>query len=77
VALAVRAAEKRGCDLSDFTLDELRAAMAEVAGAAERLDADVAAALTVEGSLAARKHIGGTAPEQVRAAIGRARERLD
>jgi len=76
VALAVRAAEKRGCDLSDFTLDELRAAMAEVKGAAEKLDADVAAALTVEGSLAARNHIGGTAPEQVRAAIGRARGRL-
>jgi len=36
----------------------------------------VAAALTVEGSLAARNHIGGTAPEQVRAAIGRARSRL-
>jgi argininosuccinate lyase len=76
VALAVRAAEKRGCDLSDFTLDGLRAAMAEVKGAAEKLDADVAAALTVEGSLAARNHIGGTAPEQVRAAIKRARGRL-
>jgi argininosuccinate lyase len=76
VALAVRAAEKRSCDLSDFTLDELRAAMAEVKGAAEKLDADVAAALTVEGSLAARNHIGGTAPEQVRAAIKRARSRL-
>jgi argininosuccinate lyase len=25
--------------------------------------------LTVEGSLASRNHIGGTAPEQVRAAI--------
>jgi len=72
----VRAAEKRSCDLSDFTLDELRAAMAEVKGAAEKLDADVAAAPTVEGSLAARNHIGGTAPEQVRAAIGRARGRL-
>ncbi|NDD14323.1 MAG: argininosuccinate lyase, partial [Betaproteobacteria bacterium] len=76
VALAVRAAEKRGCDLSDFTLDELRAAMTEVEGAAEKLDADVATALTVEGSLAARNHIGGTAPEQVRAAIKRARGRL-
>lgn len=76
VALAVRAAETRGCDLPDFTLDELRAAMAHVAGASERLDSDVAAALTIEGSLAARKHIGGTAPEQVRAAIARARQRM-
>ena len=32
--------------------------------------------LTVEGSLAARDHIGGTAPNQVRAAIQRARTRL-
>ena len=76
VALAVRAAEKRGCDLADFSLDELKAAMAEVKGAAEKLSADVADALTVEGSLAARNHIGGTAPEQVRAAIKRARARL-
>jgi argininosuccinate lyase len=76
VALAVRAAEKRGCDLSEFPLDELKAAMAEVPGAAEKLAAGVAQALTVEGSLAARNHIGGTAPEQVQAAIERARARL-
>jgi argininosuccinate lyase len=37
---------------------------------------DVFAVLTVEGSLAARDHIGGTAPNQVRAAIVRARGRL-
>jgi argininosuccinate lyase len=37
---------------------------------------DVFAVLTVEGSLASRNHIGGTAPDQVRAAIGRARNRL-
>jgi argininosuccinate lyase len=37
---------------------------------------DVFAVLTVEGSLASRNHIGGTAPEQVRAAIARARQRL-
>jgi argininosuccinate lyase len=30
----------------------------------------------VAGSLASRNHIGGTAPEQVRAAIERARNRL-
>jgi argininosuccinate lyase len=30
----------------------------------------------VEGSLASRNHIGGTAPAQVRAAIARARQRL-
>jgi argininosuccinate lyase len=37
---------------------------------------DVFSVLTVAGSLAARNHIGGTAPEQVRAAIARARSRL-
>ena len=76
VALAVRAAETRGCDLPAFTLDELRAAMAHVPGAADKLDSDVSVVLTVEGSLASRAHIGGTAPAQVRAAVARARERL-
>jgi argininosuccinate lyase len=70
VALAVRAAEARACDLADFTLDELRAF-------SDRIDADVFAVLTIEGSLAARDHIGGTAPQQVRAALARARRRLN
>ena len=76
VALAVRAADVKGCDLPQFSLEELRIAMAHVPGAAERLADDVFAVLTVEGSLASRKHIGGTAPEQVRAAVARARARL-
>jgi argininosuccinate lyase len=37
---------------------------------------DVFECLTLEGSVAARDHIGGTAPTQVRAAIQRARDRL-
>ncbi len=76
VALAVRAAEVKGCDLPQFSLDELRIALAQVPGAAERVGEDVFAVLTVEGSLASRNHVGGTAPEQVRAAIARARGRL-
>ena len=76
VALAVRAGDVKGCDLPQFTLAELRAAMAHVAGAAERVGEDVFAVLTVEGSLASRQHVGGTAPAQVRAAIARARARL-
>ncbi|AUN94166.1 argininosuccinate lyase [Pseudazoarcus pumilus] len=76
VALAVRAAELKGCDLPECTLDELRIAMAHVPGAVERLGEDVFSVLTVEGSLASRKHIGGTAPEQVRRAIAAARARL-
>jgi argininosuccinate lyase len=76
VALAVRAAEQRDYELPQFSLDELREIMAVVPGAAEKIGADIYSALTVEGSLNARNHIGGTAPEQVRAAIARNRARL-
>ncbi|WP_374499212.1 argininosuccinate lyase [Zoogloea sp.] len=76
VALAVRAADVKGVDLPLIPLDELRAAMTHVPGAVERLDQDVFQVLTVEGSLASRDHIGGTAPTQVRAAIARARSRI-
>ncbi|KAF7598457.1 MAG: argininosuccinate lyase [Candidatus Dactylopiibacterium carminicum] len=76
VALAVRAAEQQGCDLPDMPLEALRNCMVHVSGAAEKLADDIFGVLTVEGSLASRNHIGGTAPEQVRAAIARARARL-
>ncbi len=42
----------------------------------EHIEADVRRVLTPEGSIAARNHIGGTAPAQVRAAAARARKRL-
>ena len=73
VALAVRAAEERGCELSAFSLAELRDTMQAVAGASTRVADDVFAVLSIEGSLASRAHIGGTAPDQVRQAIARAR----
>ncbi len=66
VALAVRAAEQQGCDLPDFSLEALRAY-------SDLIDEDVFDVLSVEGSLASRSHTGGTAPEQVRIAIGKAR----
>jgi argininosuccinate lyase len=69
VAKAVRHAEASGRDLAALQLDELRQF-------SPLIDGDVYAALTLEGSLAARRHAGGTAPEQVRAAIARAREAL-
>ena len=69
VARAVRLAEQKGCDVSDLSLDELKTFSPLV-------DESVFAVLTVEGSLSARNHIGGTAPAQVRAAIVRARARL-
>lgn len=40
------------------------------------IEQDVFEVLTLEGSVAARNHIGGTAPNQVRAAAQRAREAL-
>jgi argininosuccinate lyase len=66
VARAVRACVDRGCDLTDLTLEELRAFSALI-------EADIFAVLTLEGSVAARDHIGGTAPRQVRAAIAQMR----
>jgi len=69
VARAVRRAESKGCDLAELSLDELKAF-------SPLIDDDVYAVLTIAGSLAARNHIGGTAPAQVLAAIGRARSRL-
>ena len=69
VARAVRAAETKGCDLADLPLSELQAFSPLIAD-------DVFDVLTVAGSLAARDHVGGTAPAQVRAAIARARARL-
>ena len=69
VAQAVRSAAGRGIDLADLALAELR-------GISNLIDEDVTDALTLEGSVASRNHIGGTAPAQVRAAIARHRQRL-
>jgi argininosuccinate lyase len=65
VARAVRHAESRRLDLSELPLAELR-------GFSNKIGPDVKRALTLEGSVAARKHAGGTAPTQVRAAARRA-----
>ncbi|HYP67961.1 MAG TPA: argininosuccinate lyase [Thiobacillaceae bacterium] len=66
VARAVKAAEAKSCDLVDLSLAELQ-------GFSSLVGEEVFAVLTLEGSVAARNHIGGTAPEQVRAAVARAR----
>ncbi len=70
VALAVRACVDKGYDLSDLALEELQAF-------SELIEGDIYAVLTLEGSVAARNHPGGTAPAQVRAAISRVRAQLD
>ena len=69
VAKAVRFAESAGQDLSDLTLPELRRFAA-------RIERDVYRVLSLEGSVAARAHVGGTAPARVRAAVRRARRML-
>ena len=50
--------------------------LAELRGFSEAIGEDVFEVLTLEGSVAARNHIGGTAPDRVREAVDRARARL-
>ncbi|TSA03031.1 MAG: argininosuccinate lyase [Methylococcus sp.] len=69
VGKAVRLGIDTARDLSALYLEELKAL-------APMIEADVYDVLTLEGSLCARDHLGGTAPVQVRAAIQAARKRL-
>jgi argininosuccinate lyase len=69
VGKAVRSAIDENRDLAELPLERLR----EFSTA---IEADVYTVLSLEGSVAARNHLGGTAPEQVRAAVARARLRL-
>ncbi len=69
VARAVREAERRGTDLARLPLATLKRF-------SPKIGADVKRVLTPEGSVAARDHVGGTAPSQVRKAAARARKRL-
>jgi argininosuccinate lyase len=68
-ARAVRFAEESGRALEQLSLTELRRFSAKTGS-------DVYRVLTLDGSVASRSHIGGTAPAQVRAAIKRARATL-
>ncbi|MBC2769346.1 argininosuccinate lyase [Pusillimonas minor] len=58
VAHAVRTCEEQNCDLADLSLEQLRAFNASI-------NEDVFDVLTLEGSVAARNHVGGTAPQRV------------
>ena len=69
VAKAVRTAEKKGCDLSEFTLSELQKF-------SQLIEKDIFSKLTLDGSMKSRNHTGGTAPSQVRKAIKSARKDL-
>jgi argininosuccinate lyase len=67
VGKAVHHASEKQCDLADLSLEELRQFSPQI-------DADVFDVLTLEGSVAARNHFGGTAPQQVRRQINQLRE---
>ncbi len=69
VGLAVRLCLDSNRDLSDLTLSELQGFSADI-------NNDVFDILTLEGSVAARKHIGATAPDTVKNAINIARKQL-
>ena len=66
-AVAYGIAEQK--DLSDMSLEEL-------VQFSDQIKNDVFSVLTLEGSVAARDHIGGTAPVQVKAAAARALEKV-
>jgi len=66
-AVALGVATNR--DLSEMALDELK-------GFSDAIGDDVFEVLTLEGSVAARDHLGGTAPKQVKAAAARAKASL-
>ncbi len=69
VGLSVRFCIENNKDLPDCTLDELQQF-------SDVIDDDVYKVLTLEGSVAARDHFGGTAPNQVREAVERAKGRM-
>ena len=69
VGTAVRLGIDSGRDLSEMALSELQALSPAIGD-------DVFDVLTLEGSVSARDHFGGTAPAQVADAVVRARKRL-
>ncbi|HMT93936.1 argininosuccinate lyase [uncultured Thiothrix sp.] len=66
VGSAVALGVKMGRDLSEMTLQELQAF-------SSMIEEDIFKVLTLEGSVAARDHLGGTAPNQVKLQIAAAK----
>ncbi|MGH8678649.1 MAG: argininosuccinate lyase, partial [Burkholderiales bacterium] len=69
VARVVRDAAQRNKELAQLSVDELKRY-------SKLIDNDAVDTLRLEASLAARDHVGGTAPKQVKQAIARARKAL-
>jgi argininosuccinate lyase len=70
VALAVRQCVAEERDLSALSLAELQSF-------SSLIEADIFSVFSLEGSVSARNHVGGTAPEQVKKAIERVRKQLE
>ena len=65
VGSVVKLASNRGCDLAELTLEELK-------GFSDLIEEDVyEKALKLEASVAARDHVGATAPNQVKHQVAR------
>jgi argininosuccinate lyase len=75
VAHAVKACVGRKCNLTDLSLSELRFACG-LDTRPDLISEDVFPLLTVTGSVQSRQHPGGTAPQQVLAAVQRGRAEL-
>ncbi len=69
VGLAVAHGVKTKQDLSEMSLATLQ-------GFSDKIGEDVFKVLTLEGSVSARKHLGGTAPEQVKLQVQKAKQAL-
>jgi argininosuccinate lyase len=69
VGKAVAFGIRHSRDLSELTLAELQSFSTQI-------EKDVFTCLTLEGSLSARNHVGGTAPAQVKAAVKKAQTLL-
>ncbi|MCQ8896069.1 argininosuccinate lyase [Limnobacter humi] len=78
VARAVRYCDEHGLGLEQLTVEQLQEALhlGELGYGDELVNPELLGVLTLEGSLKARNHIGGTAPEQVKQAVAATRLRL-
>lgn len=70
VGAAVQTAAAQGKGLEELSVNELNGEHGDV------LDENVYQVLTLDGSVRSRDHLGGTAPNQVKAAVAAAREAL-
>jgi argininosuccinate lyase len=70
VGQAVQLAVRLGKGLEELSVEELNGPGHRV------IESDIYEVLTLQGSIASRDHLGGTAPNQVRQAIARARANI-